>query len=174
MALTVLITITSAGADTGPFNLYSNVDGYTVPFESSVSKIALEAGYASSLVPDGTSTIRIQSNNSLCNNYVNVSISTTTTTTTEPVVTTTTTTSEGVQQFIVRYGTTTEIVCSGGLDPVYTGGGETISPGATIYTDASLTMLLTGQNYIVEEGVGDIYNIDSGTAVIGADTTLDC
>ena len=26
--LTVLITLTTAGADTGNFNLYSNVDGY--------------------------------------------------------------------------------------------------------------------------------------------------
>jgi hypothetical protein len=176
MALTVLITLTTAGADTGPFDLYSNVDGYTVPFESGVAKLDLESGYVSYSVPDDTSSIRVQSVNALCENYIDLTIeeTTTTTTTSEEPPTTTTTTSEGVVMFIVRYGASLETVCSGGLDPVYTGGGETISPGSTIYTDPSLTVLLTGQNYIVEEGVGDIYNIDSGTGVIGSDTASDC
>ena len=40
--LTVLITLTTAGADTGNFNLYSDVDGYTAAFETGVAKSALE------------------------------------------------------------------------------------------------------------------------------------
>jgi hypothetical protein len=83
--MTVLITLTTAGADSGPFNLYSDVDGYTSAFETGVSKASLLAGYLSALVPDGTGIIRVMSNSALCNNYVDISIitpSTTTSTTT--------------------------------------------------------------------------------------------
>ena len=83
--MTVLITLTLAGSDSGPFDLYSNLDGYTSAFESGVSKSALLAGYSSALVPDYTTTIRIKSNGVLCTNYVDIDVSllpTTTTTTT--------------------------------------------------------------------------------------------
>lgn len=80
--MTVLITLTTAGTDSGPFDLYSNLDGYTSAFESSINKTALLSGYASALVPDYTTTIRIKSNNELCTNYVDISVETTTTTTT--------------------------------------------------------------------------------------------
>lgn len=94
--MTVLITLTTAGTDTGPFNLYSNVDGYVSAFETGVSKAALLAGYSSALVPNGTTTIRIKSTGT-CVNYIDVAvITTTTTTTTGTPTTTTTTTTEGV------------------------------------------------------------------------------
>ena len=84
--MTVLITLAIAGTDSGPFDLYSNNDGYTSAFESGVSKAALLAGYPSSLVPDYTVVIRVRSNNGLCTNYVDIpvieSLTTTTTTTT--------------------------------------------------------------------------------------------
>ena len=84
--MTVTITLTLAGADTGPFNLYSNVDGYVSAFETGVAKVDLQAGYTTSLVPDLTTTIRVMSNSTQCNNYVDISIEqTTTTTTTLPV-----------------------------------------------------------------------------------------
>ena len=90
--MTVLITLTTAGTDTGPFNLYSNVDGYVSAFETGVSKAALLAGYSSALVPNGTTIIRIKSTGT-CVNYIDVSVVTTTTTTTTGTPTTTTTTS---------------------------------------------------------------------------------
>lgn len=80
--MTVLITLTTAGADTGPFNLYSDLDGYISAFETGVAKIDLVAGYASALVPDGTVTIRVMSDSTLCTNYVDVILDATTTTTT--------------------------------------------------------------------------------------------
>ena len=89
--MTVLITLTTAGTDTGPFNLYSNVDGYVSAFETGVSKAALLAGYSSALVPNGTTTIRIKSTGT-CVNYIDVTVVTTTTTTTTSTPTTTTTT----------------------------------------------------------------------------------
>jgi len=90
--MTVYITLTTAGSDSGPFDLYSNVDGFTSAFESSVSKASLEAGYSSSLVPDFTTYVRVKSNNEFCTNYVDILLENTTTTTTTVAPTTTTTT----------------------------------------------------------------------------------
>lgn len=90
--MTVLITLTTAGADSGPFDLYSNLDGYVSAFATGVSKSALLAGYSSSAVPNGTTTIRIKSTG-VCTNYIDVTVVTTTTTTTTGSPTTTTTTS---------------------------------------------------------------------------------
>jgi hypothetical protein len=79
--MTVFIQLTTAGTDTGPFNLYSNVDVYTSAFEVGVSKLDLISGYTSAMVPNGTTSIRVKSNGS-CIDYVDISVSTTTTTTT--------------------------------------------------------------------------------------------
>lgn len=87
--MTVLITLTLAGADTGPFSLYSDADGYLAPFETSVLKSALEAGYTSVLVPNEATVIRVQSTSS-CTNYVDFPISGITTTTTSSSTTTST------------------------------------------------------------------------------------
>lgn len=89
--MTVLITLTIAGTDSGPFDLYSNVDGYVSAFETGVSKAALLAGYSSALVPNGTTTIRIKSTGT-CTNYIDVPVTTTTTTTSTPPPPSTTTT----------------------------------------------------------------------------------
>jgi hypothetical protein len=125
--MTVLITLTTAGTDTGPFNLYSNVDGYVSAFETGVSKAALLAGYSSALVPNGTTTIRIKSTGT-CVNYIDVTVVTTTTTTTTGTPTTTTTTTTvpptttstttSVGSFTVRNTTG-----SGQIDDVTTTGG---------------------------------------------------
>lgn len=87
--MTVLITLTTAGADTGPFDLYSNIDGFTSAFETGVDKALLLGGYSSSLVPDGTSVIRVMSNG-VCVNYIDLVLITTTTTTSSTTTTTTT------------------------------------------------------------------------------------
>jgi hypothetical protein len=78
---TMLITLTAAGSDTGPFNLFSDVNGYLSAFETSVSKGDLLMGYTSSVVPDGTNIIRVSSTGT-CGNYMDIPVSTTTTTTT--------------------------------------------------------------------------------------------
>jgi hypothetical protein len=88
--MTVLITLTTAGSDSGPFDLYSNLDGYTSAFESGVSKVALLAGYSSASVPDYTTTIRVKSNG-VCVNYIDIVLESTTTTTSTTIVPTTTT-----------------------------------------------------------------------------------
>ena len=71
--MTVVITLIVAGADTGPFKLCSDVDGFTIAFETSVSKASLLAGYTSTLVPPGTTTIRVVSLG-ICSDYIDISI----------------------------------------------------------------------------------------------------
>lgn len=59
--MTVYILFSSVGSDAGPFNLYSNVDGYASPFALNVPKATLLAGYPSASVPDGTTIVRAKS-----------------------------------------------------------------------------------------------------------------
>jgi hypothetical protein len=91
--MTVLITLTTAGADSGPFDLYTNLDAYTSAFESRVDKADLLAGYASSLVPDYASIVRVKSVGD-CTNFVDIplTVAPTTSTTSSSSSTTTTTT----------------------------------------------------------------------------------
>jgi Flp pilus assembly protein TadG len=79
--MTITITLTTAGTDTGPFNLFSDVDGYTTAFVSGVSKSALVAGYTTTLAPVGTTIVRVQSTG-LCSNYIDIILVLPTTTTT--------------------------------------------------------------------------------------------
>ena len=71
--MTVLITLTVAGTDSGPFNLYSNLDGYISAFETGVSRAALLAGYSSALVPDFTTIVRVQSTGD-CSNNIDITL----------------------------------------------------------------------------------------------------
>jgi hypothetical protein len=74
--MTVVITLTTAGTNTGPFNLYSNVDGFTSAFATGISKSALLAGYTSTVVPNGATVVRALSTGTDCNgSYVDMNIS---------------------------------------------------------------------------------------------------
>lgn len=105
--MTVLITLTTAGSDTGPFDLYSDVDGFVVPFENNVPKASLVSGYTSTLVPNGTVVIRVTSD-SICTNYVDLTVggitTTTTSTSTSTSTSTTTTTTTSAPIIGTLYG----------------------------------------------------------------------
>jgi hypothetical protein len=73
MPFSATISLTSAGTDTGPFDLYSDQDSFLAPFESAVSKASLLTGFLSSSVPDLTVVCRVQSTG-LCTNYVDMPI----------------------------------------------------------------------------------------------------
>jgi hypothetical protein len=77
------IKLTTAGNNTGPFDLFSDVDGFTAAFETGVTKVNLLAGYTSTVVPDFTTIIRVTSD-SLCENSFDIVLEQTTTTTTTP------------------------------------------------------------------------------------------
>lgn len=72
--MNLVITLTSAGTDTGPFNLYSDVDGFTNAFDVNVSKADLLAGFPTANVPDGTIQVKIQSINELCTNSLTIGL----------------------------------------------------------------------------------------------------
>lgn len=72
--MTVYITISNVGADAGPFNLYSDADGYISAFEVNIPTADLEAGFASNNAPAGTTIVKVQSVNKLCNNSVNAGV----------------------------------------------------------------------------------------------------
>jgi len=82
--MTVLLTLTTAGTDATVFDLYSDIDGFTTAFETGVSRASLVAGYSSVLVPDYTTTVRIQATEKCVNSVDIVLENTTTTTTTIP------------------------------------------------------------------------------------------
>jgi len=135
--MTVLITLTIAGSDTGPFDLYSDVDGFVVPFETNVPKASLIAGYTSSLVPDGAVLIRVKSD-SVCTNYIDLIIGATTTTTSTSTSTTTTTTTTYPCE-CVRLENTTE----GDLNILITPCGESelsqLVPANSVVTECVVT-----------------------------------
>ena len=90
--MTVLITLTLAGSDVGPFNLYSDADGYTTAFETGVSRADLITGYTSTLVPADSSTILARSTGECSRDlYMVIEGAPTTTTTTTSTTSTTTT-----------------------------------------------------------------------------------
>ena len=72
--MTGVITLLAAGTGTGPFYIYSNVDGFTVPFASNISKASLLAGYPTDQIPLGTTIVRVWSLNDECNNYIDIPV----------------------------------------------------------------------------------------------------
>jgi hypothetical protein len=103
--MTTLITLTNVGSDAGPFNLYSNANGYDQPFDTDISADDLIAGYTTPFVPNDATIIRVVSMG-VCGNHIDIVINddpclivgtasfaiTTTTTSTSSAPTTTTTT----------------------------------------------------------------------------------
>lgn len=133
--MTVLVTLTLAGSDTGPFDLYSNVDGFTTALATGVSKAALLAGYSLAGVPDTASIIRAKSTGT-CTNYLDMYLTGGTTTTTTSSSSTTSTTSTPAVPCLT--GDTSAIgSCSEGQSNLFTvSSGHTalITPGGYYYS----------------------------------------
>jgi len=157
---TATITLTTAGTGTGPFDLYSDVDGYVTPFETGVSKSALVSGYTTSLVYNGTTIIRVQSNSIGCTNYVDLPVSgITTTTTTSTTTSTTTTTTAPVYSYAgyIKNSTANTITAGNAIVKVNSSwvaylSTISIAPGATLTFSTSYTSPLSGSgnNFILE------------------------
>ena len=95
--MTILITLTTVGADCSTFDIYSNVDGFLSAFETDVPKTSLSAGFSSANTPDGTTIIRVKAKG-VCTNYIDINLSNITTTTTSSSSTTTTTTTTSIPE----------------------------------------------------------------------------
>lgn len=157
----VFIQLTIAGADVGPFSLYSDTDGYITPFETGVLRETLVDGQLYSSVPDYTTVIRVQSTG-VCTNYIDIpvgipsttttSTSTSTTTSTSTSTTTTTTTSAPPPDYYAycyyrEFGHVSNACL---LDPQLTGtlygANPGIADGDVVYTDSGLTTPFNGEN----------------------------
>ncbi len=92
--MTVVITLTTIGEDTGPnFDLFSDTDGFVAAFGVDVPGALLLGGYTATNVPDGTTVIRVKSHdNIVCTNYIDITVVSNLTTTTTSSSSTTTTT----------------------------------------------------------------------------------
>jgi hypothetical protein len=87
------IKLTTAGVATGPFDLYSNLDSFAVPFATGVTRAQILAGYQTSNFPSLPSLptiVRVKST-VYCVNYLDINVTPLTTTTAGPTTTTTTT-----------------------------------------------------------------------------------
>ena len=104
--MTIIITLSFAGNETGPFDLYSDVDNFAVAFATNVARVDLLAGYQVN-APAGTTVVRLDDLSGLCLNTqtdiytcaipncdfkgrIVCDITTTTTTSIPPTTTTTT------------------------------------------------------------------------------------
>jgi len=158
--MTVYIQLTIAGANVGPFNLYSNLDLVT-PFASAVSRAILLGG-ADYNVTNGTTSITVVSTG-VCTNNIVLSISTTTTSTsttsssttssTTSNSTTTTTTIDPTtcySYYCVNIGQVDENLY---WDDCGTGAGTeyTMTPGQTLTICARVNSV-TGENFTIEQG----------------------
>jgi len=137
--MTVTITLTLAGSDTGPFNLYSNVDGYTSAFQTGVPRGTLVAGLTTSTVPDGTTGILVRSTG-VCQRdlYLNVAgAPVTTTTTTSSTSSTTSTTTTSTPLSCITGDRNAIATCSGGEIAQFTiavGYQAAVIPGGYYYS----------------------------------------
>jgi hypothetical protein len=137
--MTVLITLTTAGSSTGPFSLYSDVDSYSIPFETGVAKSSLLAGYTSTLVPASTVTIRVMSTGT-CTNYTDLPVVGCTTTTTS-------TTTVSPLTFLIGFGGAQEDACGFLASATVTGDNVSFC-SCTTFTGAIFAAASTGTWYV--------------------------
>jgi hypothetical protein len=182
---TVLITLTTAGVDTGPFDLYSNSDGYSTPFQANVAKSLLVAGYSATNVPDSATIIRVQSLGT-CTNFIDIVINaapvTTTTTTTSAATTTTTTIPPTTTTTTTNPSTTTTTTTAGpqtaswsySRDPGSSGKSFTVTKYNGITTTTVVSTSTNGASGTFSYNVGDILTATSTHSPDVADYTSVC
>jgi hypothetical protein len=176
--MTILITLTTAGSSTGPFSIYSNVDSYSTPFETGVSRSNLLAGYVSTLLPSGTTTVRVMSTGT-CTNYTDISVvpcptttttttvppTTTTTTTVPPTTTTTTTPTPGCQQIFLYPNNATACAHLGSFIQFDTD--NALAPTRLWVLNECGVTPVTGGNQWYSQGPGsNSYQVDNGGFII--------
>jgi hypothetical protein len=170
--MTVLIQLTTAGLDTGPFNLYSDIDSFGIPFEVGVSKSALLAGHLSSLVPDFTTTIKVCSTSLYCSNCIDVTV--------EPLPTTTSTSTTASPTY---YTFSLVIDPCSSATPTFTAysSSSSLGVGVSIWQDTALTVPYNCSaggpgNFcfigLASNPLGGYWSIPDGTNVI--DSTGSC
>ena len=183
MAQTVLITLTLAGTDVGPFDLYSDADGYTSAFEIGVSRAALVAGYTSNLVPDLATTIKAQSYGTCDNSLILVienGTTTTTSTSTSTSTSTTTSTTTAVNYTVDVYAKSSDVDAAWFYQIQYSldGGGTWTNIGNTfrtvLCTNLSSTVTVPSGSNITFQVVDDQFPSPGYLYQFGMTTNSTC
>lgn len=155
--MNVLITLTIVGTDAGPFDLFSDVDGYTSAFAVGVSKATMLAGYTA-VVLDGTTTIKVQSVSG-CVNYIILLVNTTTTTSSSSSTSTSTSTSTtSTSTSTTSTSTSTSTTTTTTTAPPTTTTTTTVLPPTFISTWRTLSVDETITLPFVDPGSGGNYN----------------
>jgi hypothetical protein len=173
--MTVLITLTLAGTNTGPFNIYSNSDGYTTALATGVAKSALVAGYSLAGVPNDATIIRVTSTGT-CTNSIDMVISNTTTTTTTSTststttststsTTSTTTTPAPCQQINLYPGNATACAHLGSLTLFDTD--NALAPTRLwLEGECGITPVIGGNQWYSQGAGSDSYQVDNGGFIV--------
>lgn len=169
----VTITLTSASLSSGPFDIYTNVDGFVTPVDTNVPRTSLLGGYTIT-VSDLATIIRVQSLGT-CSNYIDLDISgipsptPTPTTTSTPTVTPTTTSTPTptitptltqtptptsvVESYLVYTGSTACVACLSSTSlTLYGPVGQLpiLNINEYVYVDSGLTIPVPNDTYIVQ------------------------
>lgn len=81
--------------------------------------------------------------------------------------------SSGSGLIYAKVGPLAETVCTNPIVPLYSSSAA-VTTGVTIYDDSILTTPHTGDSYIVDVAVGEIFHIDPTTGVVGISTGVSC
>lgn len=90
MSQIVKVTLSTAGVDSGPFNIYQNTDGYVTPVATAISRTVMTTTGYDVTVDSLATTVKVLSTG-VCDNYDLIPISATTTSTSTSTTTSTTT-----------------------------------------------------------------------------------
>ena len=161
--MTIYILLTTPATDAGPFNLYSDVDGFVAPFSINVSKATLLGGY-SVTVPNGTTIVRIVSVGD-CTNYIDFEVGG------GPIPTTTTTSSTTVNPFLNTwyYG---KYNSPGGVVPIPTSVDINIATGTAVSNVNPSGSLVIPFNSAVDDFLWFAIPVSAGTKSNWFVTTL--
>jgi hypothetical protein len=173
--MTVLITLTLAGVDTGPFDIYSDSDGYTTALVTGVAKSALEAGYSLAGVPNDATIIRVTSTGT-CTNYIDMLISNVTTTTTTSTSTstttstststTTTTTTAGPCQQIFLYPNNANACDHLGSLTLFDTDNSLTPTRLWLEGECGVTPVVGGNQWYSQGAGADSYQVDNGGFIV--------
>jgi len=128
--MVVFLQLTIAGTDTGPFDIYTDSDGYATAVQTNVTRQTLIDGFNCTVIPNDATIIRARSTG-LCINYDDASIG-------------------GITPPSYLHLATTDdyelksVACAQDTDTSYYTQNGNVSIGVVVYSDSSLTTPVVG------------------------------
>ena len=156
MAKCGIITLTGYTDNVDNFDLLSDVDGYTTPFDTGVSRLDMIAGYTGYTIPDGTTIVKVISNTPACTNDIYITMSVPAPTPT-PTVTSTVTPSVTPSGTPAITPSSTPAVTPSSTPAVTPSSTPAVTPSSSITTYSNITI----------NGVGIVINYKIDAVTIG-------